>query len=281
MYISLNSVTVSGRAPWPEFAHLAQRTGYGGVDVVLGKAMNEGVDSTRALFKELKLRPAVIGFPVEFRKDEETFQDDLKKLTPAAQFAQAIGCPRMVTWIASSTDTPKDELRKTFKARFQACAEVLARSGVRLGLEFLGPLHIRKSRPHEFIWRMGEMLEFARECGPNVGLLLDAWHWHHAGAAPADILAAGVKAIVHVHVAEAPSLPAEQIRDSERLLPGEGVIDWNGFFGALKKIGYSDGVSPEIFGRGLKAMPVETAAKITLEATAAVMRKAGVEPVHA
>ena len=30
----------------------------------------------------------------------------------------------------------------------------------------------------------------AKECGPNVGLTLDAWHWYHAGGTVADILAA-------------------------------------------------------------------------------------------
>jgi sugar phosphate isomerase/epimerase len=276
MYISLNSVTISNRAPWPEFAHLAQRTGYGGVDVSLSRAMDEGVDSTRALLKELKLKPAAASLPVEFRKDEAAFKAGLQKLAPATQFARAIGCPRMITWVMPSSETPKAELRKVYKDRFQAIAEVLRRSQVRLGLEFIGPLSVRQRSPHEFIWRMDEMLAFARECGPNVGLLLDSWHWHHAGATPADILAAGKRGIVHVHLADAPKLPPVEIRDNERLLPGEGVVDWAGFLRALKKIGYEDGLSLEVFGRGLKDMPVEEAARLALKAAQEVMRKAGV-----
>jgi sugar phosphate isomerase/epimerase len=250
--------------------------GYGGVDVNLGRALGEGVDSTRALLKELNLKPSSIGLPLEFRKDDATFQAGLTKLEPAAQFARAIGCPRMVTYVMSSSDTPKAELRQTLHERFQACAAVLARSEVRLGLEFLGPLHIRKRLPHEFIWRMDEMLEFAKQCGPNVGLLLDSWHWHHAGATPKDILAAGKSRIVHVHLADAPDLPPEKILDNERLMPGDGVIDWNGFLGALRKIGYEDGLSPEIFGKFLKEMTPEEAARRALNGSLAVMRKAGV-----
>src|SRR5207249_5122701 len=75
---------------------------------------------------------------------------------------------------------------------------------------------------------------------------------------------------------DSPNLPPEKIVDSERLLPGEGVIDLTGFFRALKEIGYEDGVSPEVFGRGLKDMPPETGATMGLESTRAVMRKAGV-----
>jgi sugar phosphate isomerase/epimerase len=275
MYISLQSTLVAGRVKWPAFAELAHKAGYPGTDVNITEALPAGAASTRALLAGLKLKPAVIGLPVEFRKDDSEFRAGLAKLETAVQFAAAIGCPRMSTWIPSSSETPKSELRKIWKARFQACANVLARSHVRLGLEFLGPLHIRRQRPHEFIWRMDEMLEFARECGPNVALLLDSWHWHHAGANTSDILAAGKDGIVHVQVNDAPRLPPEEIRDNERLMPGEGVIDLPGFFDALRKIGYSDGVSPEVFGRGLKDVPPEEGAKMGLETTRAVMRKAG------
>jgi len=276
MYVSLNGALTGGRVPWPEFARLAAKIGFGGADLNLGRAMQEGLEPTRSLLKELKLKPAVAGLPVDFRKDDVTFQEGLGKLEEAARFCAALGCPRMTTWIMPSSETPKDELRKLYRQRFQACAEILARSKVRLGFEFIGPLHLRQRSPHEFIWRMDEMLEFAKECGPNVGLLLDSWHWRHAGATIGDILAAGKENIVHVQVADAPALPPEKILDGERLMPGEGVIDFNAFFGALKKIGYADGVSPEIFGRGLKTMLPEDGARLGLETTTTVMRKAGV-----
>ena len=129
--------------------------------------------------------------------------------------------------------------------------------------------------PHEFIWRMPEMLAFARECGSNVGLLLDVWHWHHAGATTEDILKAGKDAIVHVHFNDAPRLPPDQIRDDERLMPGEGVIDLVGFLRALDKIGYQDALSVEVFGKFLKEMTPEEAARKALASSRAVMQKAG------
>jgi sugar phosphate isomerase/epimerase len=81
---------------------------------------------------------------------------------------------------------------------------------------------------------------------------------------------------VHVQVADAPKLPPELIKDQERLMPGEGILDWKAFFGALKKINYTDGISPEVFGRGLKDMPPEEGAKLGLKTTTDVMRKVGV-----
>jgi sugar phosphate isomerase/epimerase len=276
MYLSLNGTLTANRVPWPEFARLASKTGFLGVDVNLPKAMESGVESTRALLTETRLKPAVVGLPVEFRKEDADFQKSMAGLAEAAQFASAIGCPRMSTWMLPSSPIPKAELRKLYLDRLRAICSVLARSHVWLALEFVSPVHLRKMYPHEFIYRMDETLELVKEIGPNAGLMLDSWHWHHAGATVKDIAAAGKDRIVYVQAADAPRLPPDQIKDNERLMPGEGIIDFNAFFGALKKIGYNGGVSPEVFGRGLKDIPPEEGAKLGLKMTTVVMKKAGV-----
>ena len=80
---------------------------------------------------------------------------------------------------------------------------------------------------------------------------------------------------MHVHFNDAPNLPPDQIRDDQRLLPGEGVINLTGFLQALAAIGYSDALSVEVFGR-LKDKTPEQAARLGLEYSLAVFRKAGV-----
>ena len=182
----------------------------------------------------------------------------------------------MGTWLLPSSPTPKAELRKIYVDRLSAICEIIAKHHVRLAIEFVSPVHLRKLHPHEFIYRMDEMLELAKGAGPNAGLMLDSWHWHHAEGTTKDILAAGKDRIVHVQVADAPKLPPDQIKDGERLMPGEGIIDFNAFFDAVRKIGYTGGVSPEIFGRGLKDMPPEEGATLGLQTTTAVMKKARV-----
>ncbi len=276
MYLSLNGVPIGGHLSWPEFAQLASRTGFLGVDVVLDAAMKDGLEPTRKMLADLKLRPAFVNLPVEFRKDDATFKTGLAKLEDAAPFAAAIGCPRMMTYIMPSSETPKDELRRLYKQRFTECSNLLARSHCRLGLEFLGPLHLRRAFPREFIWKMPEMLAFAKECGPNVGLTLDAWHWYHAGGTVADILDAGRERIVVVHFDDSPKLPPDQIRDNERLLPGKGFIDLTAFLQALEKIGYADSLSVEVFSKELKSMPPDESARLCLEAGRAVFKKAGI-----
>jgi sugar phosphate isomerase/epimerase len=275
-FLSLNSSLTGGKTSWPEFVRLAAKIGYGGADLDLTAAMKQGIAQTKALFAETKIRPSVGNLPVVYTAEEATFQAGLKRLPEAASFLAAVNCPRLMAVLPPSSTIPKTEYRKILRERLMAVSEVLGRFQIRLGLEFLGPLHFRVRLPHEFIWRMDEALAFACECGPNIGLQLDAWHWHHAGATVADILAAGNSRIVSVHVADARPLPPGEIRDNQRLLPGEGVINLMGFFQALKKIDYVGAISPEPIGRIPATMSAEEGARLGFESTVATMRKAGI-----
>jgi sugar phosphate isomerase/epimerase len=128
------------------------------------------------------------------------------------------------------------------------------------------------------VWTLSETVKLAAESGPNIGVTLDAWHWHHSGGTISEILAASASRIVHVHVSDARPMPPEAVRDDMRLLPGEGIIDLTGFFLALEKIGYRGGVAPETIGPRIPdTMSPEESARLALEATAAVMKKAAWE----
>jgi sugar phosphate isomerase/epimerase len=278
MYVSLNG-SLTRQMPWPDFARLAGKLGYGGVDVNFNAAKTDGVEATRALLKELNLKPSIANLPMQFATpDEAAFQTGLKQLEENAQFASAIGLDRMMAVMSPASPVPKDERYKFVKDRVTVIAAVLERSKIRLGLEFLGPVYFRSNEksPHTFIYTLPETAALAAACGPNIGVVLDAWHWHHSGGTTAEIVAAGKSRIVHVHVSDAKPAPPEEVRDNQRHMPGEGVIDLVGFFQALKKIGYVDGVSPEPLGRVPAEMPPEEGARLGLETTLAVMKKAGV-----
>lgn len=276
MYIALNGTLVARRLAWEEFARIAHAAGYAGVDLLHAEVFDMGAAKVVELLAGLNLKPSVVALPVEFRKDDAAFEESMRKLPGAAAFAKAIGCPRMSTWVPSWCELPRAEQETVWRKRFQAINRALEPHGVRLGLEYLGPLHLRNRGPHQFLYRHSDMLAFAKSCGAQIGLLVDSWHWHHAGGTTADIASTPLADLVHVQAADAPSLPPEKILDSERLMPGEGIIDFASFFGALRKAGYRDGVSPEVFGRGLKDMAPEQGAALGLRTTASVMKKSGV-----
>ncbi len=284
MFVSLNGSLTRG-VSGADRARLAAKLGYGGVDWDFGPAKTAGVEATRALFAELRIEPTIVNLPMArplpFAGEDAAFKDALTQLADDAAFCAAIGCSRMMVVLPASTTQPKDEQRKLVRDRFAAISAVLQKSSIRLGMEFLGPLYFRTGRADgpastPFIWNLPETIALAKECGPNIGAILDAWHWHHSRSTTADIAAAGKSRIVHVHISDAKAAAPEEVRDNQRFMPGEGIIDLVGFLQALKTIGYTDGVSPEPLGRIPPEMSPEEAARLALETTTAVMKRAGV-----
>ena len=284
MFVSLNGAVARG-VSGADKIRFAARLNYGGVDWDLGPAKVDGAGATRTLFKDLKLAPTIVNLPMArpfpFGGEDAAFKEALKPLADDAAFVNAVGCTKMMLVLPASSQTPKTEMRKRAVDRLSAVAAVLDTVNVRLGLEFLGPLYFRTGRAggpavEPFIWNMPEAVALAKDTGRNMGVVVDAWHWHHSNSTIRDILEAGAQRIVHVHVSDAKAAPPEDVRDNQRVMPGEGIIDLTAFFQALQKAGYGDGVSPEPLGRIPEAMSAEEGAKLALDTTLAVMKKAGV-----
>ena len=285
MFVSLNGAITAGKnVGWPDFARLAARAGYAGVDWSLAPAQAEGLERTKALFAELKIRPTIANLPMPrplpFAGTDAIFAQALPKLAEDAAFSAAAGCHAMMVVLPPTGPVPKDEYRTLVRDRVAAISDVLKKSDTRLGLEFLGVQQFRVPRAgtpsHPFIWTLPETVALAKDCGPNIGVILDVWHWHHSGGTLADIRATDASRLVHVHVSDARPMAAEDVRDDMRLMPGEGTIDLAGFFQALNTIGYAGGVSPEPLGRITPEMSADEAARLALTTTLGVMKKAGV-----
>jgi len=278
MFIALNTSLVGGKVQWPEFARLAAKVGYGGTDFNLSAAIKEGLEPTKALLTQLKLKISFASLPINpTRGDEDAFTKAMETFEDQVKFSAAAGCTRMMLVIPPASQTPKEELRNTLLRRFRTMEPVLAKHKVRCAFEFLGPLQFRQELPYPFLWKMNEMVEFAKDCGPSFGVVLDVWHWYHSGSTLDDIRNAGRSRIILMHLSDAAKMPAEDVRDNARLLAGEGVIDLVGIFKTLKTMGWEGSVSPEPLGRIPKEMSAEDGARLGLQSAQAIMRKAGIE----
>lgn len=301
MFLSLPPWAVARNVGWPEQARLAAKVGYRGIDWAFGPARAAGVEATRALLSELDIRPTIVNLPMQapLDADQGAFTAQLPRLAEDAAFCAAIGCRNFQLVLRPTTGgATKDERWKSVQDRLGRISEVVAKHDVRVGLEFLGPLVFRTRPagggggrrgeptapsapppppPVPFVWTLPETLKLCTESGPNIGVTLDAWHWFHSGGTVADILATPAARIVHVHVSDAKPMPPDEVRDNMRLLPGEGIIDLMGFFKALAQVGYQGGVAPETIGPRIPDdMPPEESARLALEMTTGVMKKAGV-----
>ncbi|TLS52622.1 sugar phosphate isomerase/epimerase [Paenibacillus antri] len=271
MIPAINPTTVGGWSiPFRDFLDAAARAGFPAIDYSIEPfaevARTQSLEAARELLAARSLAIGSFGLPVEFRKDEDTFAEGLRRLPELAKLATSLGADRCCTWLWPATDEPVAEYTSRFIRRLRACASVLEEHGIRFGVEWVGTKTLRTMK-HDFIHTLPGVLELIGAIDrPNVGVLFDSFHWFTSGATTDDILALRPEQIVLVHINDAPDRPVDEQVDDRRLLPGEGIIDLNGMLNALRRIGYDSFVSAEVFSDTLPLLGPEGAARKTKEA---------------
>jgi sugar phosphate isomerase/epimerase len=204
------------------------------------------------------------GLPVDFRGEDAAFRTGLASFPEYAKGLRRAGVTRVTTWIMPRSNTLTYlENFKMHAARLREIAKVLNDSGLRFGLEYVAPKTLWAAQRYPFSHTMAETRELIAETGqPNIGLVLDSWHWYHAGDTPGDIAALHAKDVVSVDLNDAPAgVPKDQMLDGKRELPAStGVIDVKSFLGALEKIRFDGPVRVEPFNDAVRQMPPDAAA---------------------
>lgn len=231
-----------------QFIELAAEYGFQSVDLDANSFIDSfGLEYAKQILSENDVVFGSIGLSVEWRKSDEEFSSSLPNLILEAQAAKELGCSRCCTYILPSTDLKSAHLMSLAVKRLRICAEILNAYDIRLGLEYVGPHHLRDTWKNPFIWTQEETLSLIDAIGlPNVGLLLDSYHWHTTGLSSEDIANLNESQIVHVHINDAANLPVEELKDNERLYTGEGIIDLELFLKSLKKTGYNGPIAQEV-----------------------------------
>ena len=283
MYTALSPGAIGVSAPNLEAALAVAKTGgFSGVEInpseIADLVEAQGRSAVVDKFAEAEIIPAAFGLPVEWRGGEDAWRASLNDLPRLAEAAAAIGVTRTMTWVMSGSNERQFEENKAFHiTRFTPVAQILSDHGLSLGLEFIGPKTLRDTQKFPFIYTMEGMLDMGREIGPNVGLLLDCWHWYTSHATLDQLKTLTPAEVVVIHVNDAPvGVAIDEQLDGVRDLPGAtGVIDIVGFLQALEGIGCDAPVIPEPFV-DLSGLPSDTA---RLERVGAAMediwRKAG------
>lgn len=251
----------------PDFVELAAGAGFEGADVDLSYGIEHGASALADLYARKALAFGGCGIPFDWRGDEKNQSDGLSLLERESQIAAELKIDTCCNHIMPSSELPFPQNWHFLVQRLSPVAKVLAAHGLRLGLEFVSPYHLRRKFPHEFIFTPMAMLELCADIGPNCGLLVDTYHLHAAGEPMSVLSRLKKEQIVHVHINDAPNVPLDKIDDRNRLCPGEGVIDLAGFFAGLKAIKYTGPVSVEIFSDTLRALPMPEAARHAWAAT--------------
>lgn len=277
MTIQLDCGSIGVKASQTDSLAHAKRHGFESISADSGWLASQpasAVNEFLGAMKQSGIAWGNAGMPVQFRTNDEDFRKGLADLPLRAKALQQAGVTRVTTWISPTSDqlTYLENL-KIHGARLREVARVLEDHGQRFGLEYVGPKTSWTARRFPFVHTMKEMKELIAEIGrPNMGFVLDSWHWYTAGETLADLKTLANRDIVSIDLNDAPAgRKLEEQKDGERELPcATGVIDIAGFMNTLNELGCDAPARCEPFNAPLRKMPPEEA----LAATAASMKKA-------
>ncbi len=253
---------------------MAARYGFESVQPFPADLLRDGVRRHVDALDMRGLRWAAAGLPVNFRGGDAEFEDGIGSLAPKADALQRAGAARVGTWLTPSSETLT--YVRNFKrtaARLRRVAEVLGDHGLRLGLEYVGTKRNWTASRHSFVHTMAGTKDLIAEINrPNVGFVLDSWHWWTSRETGDDIRALSASEVVSADLNDAPrGIPRDEQHDNRRELPlATGVIDLREFLEALVAIGYDGPIRAEPFSRKLSEMDDGEASRLAAEA----MRKA-------
>jgi 2-keto-myo-inositol isomerase len=141
--------------------------------------------------------------------------------------------------------------------------------GVRLAYEFLGFADCTVNT-------LAQCAAIVEKVGrPNVGLVLDTFHFFAGGSTLASIRAVDPRRIFMVHVNDVERAPRRRMHDALRLYPGQGIIPLRAILRELRAIGYGGKVSVEIFRPQYWSRAPLQVAREARRTSLALLREAG------
>ena len=257
---------------------LAARHGFAGYHFSIAEVAAMGATAALDLAESKGVKLSGWGFPLHFRGDEAAYNEGMQQLPSMAKVAAEVGVLRTATWIMPASDERTYDDNFSFHLeRLKPAALILAEYGIRFGLEYVGPKTLWDSKQYSFAHNMEQMGKLCRAIGPNMGFLLDSWHWYTSHETAEDLRSLTAEQVVDVHINDAPvGVDVDEQLDNVRDLPGAtGVIDIATFLRALQGMGYDGPVMVEPFSQRIRDMESEDAVAATAKAMDEVWEQAG------
>ncbi len=253
----------------------AKAAGYGCLEIwapkLLGYFANGSLSDLRRALRRAGLPVATLN-----SVERVTFQDPsghermLQDFTRFCRVASALGG---ATVIAVPSPKPRGMRRAAMEAEsvrvLRTLGAIAAHHEVRVALEFLGFADCSVNTL-EACWRVVKRVN-----RPNVGLVLDTFHFYAGSSSLRSIAALDPRRLFMVHLNDVMPGPRARLHDARRLYPGDGVLPLTPILRALRGIGYAGLFSVEIFQpRYWRQDPMQVAATAYRKARA-VLEEAG------
>ena len=205
------------------------------------------------------------GLPIDFRTTESKFKEGYDFLVENINSIVSLNVSSLVTWIMPTHKTLTYMRNfEQHRTRLNKVATVLEDSGLKLGLEYVGPKTLMARDKYPFLHSINGLKELIKSIEKkNVGYLLDSYHTYCAEDKNEDLDFLKAEDIISVQLNDGVlgRTTATQM-DLERELPGDtGIIDLENFLNLIRNKGYNGAVSVEPFNKELNKMEVKAKLK--------------------
>lgn len=272
--IGLNTGTIRGyKLSLPDQIDVTAKAGYGAIEPWIGD-ITSFVDqggSLKDARKRLDDAGLKVSSAIDFSQwavdDEAARAAGLEKMKQAMGLVAELGGTHIAAAPSGINRTPGMDLFAVAE-RYRAVLELGDEMGVVPQLEFWGSA--------QTLGRVGEAALVAMHAGhPKACLLLDAYHMYKANCPFEGLRQLNGAQMVNFHINDYPAdPPREQINDSDRVFPGDGICPLAEVLQLLRQIGFGGVLSLEIFNRSYwEQYDALTTARLGLEKTTALVEQ--------
>ncbi len=178
-----------------------------------------------------------------------------------------LGVPTLVVAVDFVREMVAEDYGRAVASMVEA-AELAARSGVRLAIEF--------QKNARFCSSLDTTLALIAQSGaPGLGVCLDIFHYYTGPSKFEDLAYLSRENLAWVQVSDISGVPRELAGDADRILPGEGDFQIDPILDHLGSIGYDGFVSLEVLNPLLWSIPAGQVASAGLQAMERLLGRRG------
>ena len=172
---------------------------------------------------------------------EDEMAKSLHRCTEIIELSNSLNCDIVVV---NPNEVATD--RVAAKIRFDEfmiqTAEIAQDHDVRVGFEYV-------SYDNRIINSLAQSIDGLPKWDRGIGLVLDVFHMYRSGETIGEIPSKVWPLLWAFHVNDAPNIPIPDVRDSDRVMPLEGVINLHEYLSQLHATKFDGPVSVELFNR--------------------------------
>ena len=184
---------------------------------------------------------AIENFPILTADEMKSSIDRCERIF---ELSRSLGCEVVVVNPSEYSPSTQTQMETAFDSFMKKLAPIASRFSVKLGYEFV-------AYPNRIVNTLAESLRGLSRWGweTQFGLVLDVFHLFRTGEEISQIPTSMMNQVWIFHVNDAPPLPISVLKDSDRVFPGDGVVNIRKSLRELERAGFNGPVSLELFNQ--------------------------------